>query len=177
MDGAVKEAKLHPHIKCLAHTLNLTGLTVRQAANLLAKIRRIVGYFHRSTFSTSMLNQKQELCKTPIYKLIKDVPTRWNSSYDMLERYLEQQLPISAVLMNMKNKEKDLPDLSDYDIKSATDLMNVLQPMKTITTMLCEEKIPTVSLIVPLQERIKISMQVNNFFHLQVNHVMKIQLY
>jgi hypothetical protein len=107
-----------------------------------------------------MLKQKQELCEVPVHKLIKDVPTRWNSAYSMIERFLEQQLPISAALLNLKNKEKDLPDLSDDDITNASLLLNILKPMKTITTLLCDEKSPTVSMILPLMERINICMKV-----------------
>ena len=35
----------------------------------------------------------------PKHKLIHDVVTRWNSTYDMIERVCEQQLPISSVLL------------------------------------------------------------------------------
>ncbi|KAJ4931669.1 hypothetical protein JOQ06_010110, partial [Pogonophryne albipinna] len=36
----------------------------------------------------------------PAHKLIMDVVTRWNSSLDILERYLEQQQAIAATLLS-----------------------------------------------------------------------------
>lgn len=34
---------------------------------------------------------KQVLLELPKYKLIQDVSTRWNSTYDTFSRYIEQQ--------------------------------------------------------------------------------------
>jgi len=39
----------------------------------------------------------------PKHKLIHDVITRWNSTYDMIERVCEQQLPISSVLLQRRD--------------------------------------------------------------------------
>ncbi|KAJ8364797.1 hypothetical protein SKAU_G00136280 [Synaphobranchus kaupii] len=50
------------------------------------------------------------------------------------------------------SKEIDTMDLSDTD---AEDMMKLLKPLKTATTVLCDEKMPTVSLIVPLKDMIK----------------------
>ena len=108
------------HIGCLAHTLNLAcgkALHITSVANLLAKMRRIVSYFHRSCLATTALKEKQTLLQLPKHKLIKDVSTRWNSALDMVSRYLEQQPAIYAALTSkeLRGKEKDLPTLSDRD--------------------------------------------------------------
>ncbi|CAL9695311.1 unnamed protein product [Knipowitschia caucasica] len=71
---------------------------------LLGRIRKVVSNFYRSTTAANVLKTKQEMLKLPSHKLINDVPTRWNSTYDMLERYLEQQVAIysaSPCLMMM----------------------------------------------------------------------------
>ncbi|KAK1877141.1 Zinc finger BED domain containing protein 1 [Dissostichus eleginoides] len=103
MDVAVREAGLSPHIKSFAHTLNLAskaGLNVNRASRLLGRVRRVAAFFHRSSTATAVLATKQGMLNLPAHKLIMDVVTRWNSSLDMLERYLEQQQAIAATLLS-----------------------------------------------------------------------------
>lgn len=101
--NAVREAELSPHIRCFAHTLNLAtkrGLKVPQMDRLLGRVNRIVGFFHRSDTANTSLKAKQALLELPKHKLLQDCKTRWNSSYDMLSRYVEQQAAVQAVFLN-----------------------------------------------------------------------------
>ncbi|XP_057197562.1 zinc finger BED domain-containing protein 4-like [Triplophysa rosa] len=107
---------------------------------------------------------KQKLLQLPPHKLIMDVTTRWNSTLDMLVRYLEQQAAISAALTSpaMRQNAHNIDTLDSSDILNAEDLVKLLNPLKTSTTVLCEEKSPTVSLIVPLKSMIEQSMAPND---------------
>ncbi|KAI4809002.1 hypothetical protein KUCAC02_017918 [Chaenocephalus aceratus] len=87
-------------------------MAVNQVSRLLGKIRRAVSFFHRSTTTAHVLEQKQEMLHLPKHRLINDVATRWNSSYEMVERYLEQQSVYSA-LSALKNK--DIANLTDQE--------------------------------------------------------------
>lgn len=92
-----------------------------------------------------------------------DVTTRWNSTLDMLARYLEQQAAIAAALTSSEIRQNARNiDTLDCDIRDAEDLVKLLHPLKAATTVLCEEKSPTVSLIVPLKSMIEQSMTPNN---------------
>ncbi|KAI4809482.1 hypothetical protein KUCAC02_018361 [Chaenocephalus aceratus] len=71
-------------------------MAVNQVSRLLGKIRRAVSFFHRSTTAAHVLEQKQEMLHLPKHRLINDVATRWNSSYEMVERYLEQQSAVKC---------------------------------------------------------------------------------
>ena len=46
----------------------------------------------------------------------QDVSTQWNSTYDMIERVLEQQLAVSAVLLQRQNLVLGLGDSSNITI-------------------------------------------------------------
>lgn len=151
---AVKESGLGQHIGCFAHTINLAtqrGLKVSQVDRLLGRVRRVVTYFHKSTSAASCLKLMQLRLGKPQHKLLMDVPTRWNSSFDMCSRYLEQQAPVYAALVEMK-KVSDVATLSESDVQNIENIVEVLRPLKTVTTMMCSQKHPTVSLIHPLKE-------------------------
>ncbi|XP_010778641.1 zinc finger BED domain-containing protein 1 [Notothenia coriiceps] len=163
MDVAVREAGLSPHIKCFAHTLNLAskaGFNVNRASRLLGRVRRVAAFFHRSSTATAVLATKQGMLNLPAHKLIMDVVTRWNSSLDMLERYLEQQQAIAATLLSaeVRRNAREIDTLEPADITDAEDMVRLLSPLKKATTVLCDESRPTVSLIVPLKHMIEQSM-------------------
>ena len=153
------------HVGCLAHTLNLAcgkALKLSSVTNLLARMRRVVAYFHRSTVATAILKEKQKRLQLPEHKLVMDVSTRWNSALDMISRYLEQQPAIYAALTSrvLRGRGNDVATLSERDIASAEELVVILTPLKVATTALCEESVPTLSMILPLQ-------------HQLINHTMK----
>ncbi|XP_051814940.1 E3 SUMO-protein ligase ZBED1-like [Acanthochromis polyacanthus] len=87
------------HVGCFAHTLNLASqaaLKIPSVARLMGRVRRIAAFFHRSTTVSHMLKEKQKLLNLCQHKLVIDVVTCWNSSLDMLERFLEKQPAITG---------------------------------------------------------------------------------
>lgn len=167
MRVAVKEAELSPHIRCFAHTLNLAsqaGLKVNAVSRLLGRVRRVASFFHRSSTATAVLTTKQKLLNLPVHKLIIDVVTRWNSSLDMVERYLEQQQAVAAALLSdeLRHKSREIDTLDTSDIANAEDLVKILLPIKKATAVLCDESQPTISLISPLKQMIQDSMATDN---------------
>ena len=90
-------------IGCLAHTINLaatSATSVKQVSDLLTKARKVVGTFNRSPLAANILKKKQELLlPNKQHKLIQDCPTRWNSSYDMLDRLHEQSQVRNIIFM------------------------------------------------------------------------------
>ena len=165
--NAAKQAELSPHVRCVAHTINLAtqrGLKISQMHRLLGRIRRIVSFFHKSTTAMAVLKSKQSLLELPQHKLINVVLTRWNSSHDMVQRFLEQQAAIEAFLLtkDVKKNAKDVHLLSEDDISGAESVIKVLGPIKTNTTILCDEKTPTISMIHPLKEMLIQQMKVSD---------------
>ena len=64
--------------------------------------RKLVGHFKHSTLAMAALKEKQEQLNLDKHRLIQDVSTRWNSTYFMFERLLEQCWGIYAVLHDKK---------------------------------------------------------------------------
>ena len=97
-----------PHIGCFAHTLQLgvqKAMEVPEIARALGRAKRLVSHFHHSVKSTNVLRQKQKDLHHAEQNLIQDVPTRWNSSYYMIERILKQQQPLCAALLEIRKTE------------------------------------------------------------------------
>ena len=91
------------HVKCMAHTLNLATqkcLAINQFSRVCGKVRRIVSYLHKSTTVASLLRKTLVQLELPSLKPVIDVPTRWNSTLEMLERYAQLRPAISVVLSN-----------------------------------------------------------------------------
>uniref|UniRef100_H3B220 DUF659 domain-containing protein n=1 Tax=Latimeria chalumnae TaxID=7897 RepID=H3B220_LATCH len=152
MDRAGEFARCEPHVKCYAHTVNLAvqrALKVNAVARLLGCICMIVYFF---STEAQQQNGKTQLLHLPEHKLIMDVCTQW-SSYDMVQRFLEFQMAVAVALQ--RHKKKDLNTLTDFDISLAENVAdNNLKPLKTITTALRNEQVPTISFIVPLQRQL-----------------------
>ncbi|KAK6169559.1 hypothetical protein SNE40_020592 [Patella caerulea] len=154
---------LGPNIRCFAHTINLAsqkGLAVPSVNRILGKIRKIASYFHHSPLGSHILHVKQDMIEIPQHNLIIDVSTRWNSSFDMINRYREQHEAVFLASIDLKKSNKDIAVPNDEEMSLIDDIIEVMGPLKTVTTILCSEKIPTVSIILPLKTKIINSMNI-----------------
>lgn len=97
------------YLPCFAHTLNLvvsSSLNKNESLSAIRKkVKNIVTYFHCSVKASDKLKEIQEQNKLPEQKLIQDIDTRWNSTYFMFARYIEQHDAITTVLCLLGRKE------------------------------------------------------------------------
>ncbi|XP_060077513.1 E3 SUMO-protein ligase ZBED1-like [Ylistrum balloti] len=169
MKSAAREANLSNHIGCFAHTLNLAAqraVGVGALQKSLVKIRKTVAYFHRSSTALEVLKEKCTLLKLPNLKLKMDVVTRWNSTYEMVDRYLQLQAAVQASLLSkdLRIKQDILKPLAltDEEIIVAETLVLVMKPMKTATVIMCDEHSPTLSVVWPLYQQILRSVRIQD---------------
>lgn len=74
----------------------------------------------------------------------------------MLERFLKQQPVFFATLMSRElRKGDDVNTLTEKDLSNTEDTMNVMAPLKVATIIMCEKETPTISMIAPLQAKLK----------------------
>lgn len=157
-------AEMDPHMRCIAHTLNLASqksLKLDRVSELLAKVRKVVTFFHRSPKATEVLHEMQAQLHLPNHKQIHDVSTRWNSSLDMLERFWKQQPAVLNTLLSNKIKRGEcMASLTEEDMTIIQDAIKLISPLKVATTLLSEKKQQqqqknTISMISPIQAKLK----------------------
>ena len=89
----------------------------------------------------------QEQLAKPRLKLIQEVETRWNSTFNMLQRLFEQREPVGAALASLTT---DIPPLSSEEYSIISDSLVVLAPFNNATTELSQEKRVSGSKVIPL---------------------------
>ncbi len=140
-----------PGIRCAAHLLNLCArdaLSDVFVEKILTKCRPLVGHFKRSGLAMSKIREIQRRLKMPIHKFTQEVPTRWNSTYYIIDRLYEQKE--SIVLYFNENTETDLDELSNSDWKHIETLLNILEPLEYATNKVSGEKYSSACILIPL---------------------------
>lgn len=136
---------------CLRHTLDSS----KSVQKLLAESRRLVSHFHHSSNATSMLNaqQVQQSKDNVPLRVVQDVPTRWNSTFYMLERLVKLRPHLTAVLADPVKTPK--PEhrallLKEKRWATAEELIDILKPAEKATRLLSGQSYLTASCILPI---------------------------
>ena len=99
-------------VSCFAHTFNLViKKAISSVADLVTvrtKYRSIVTFFKQSYLAKDKLFEMQNLLKVPNHKLILEVDTRWNLTYEMISRLLEQRQAVTSALTCFTEYEESL---------------------------------------------------------------------
>jgi len=139
-------------IPCFGHNLHLAvgkALALDRVSACLSRLRRTLSAFSRSNKMMRTLKEKQKTLDLPDHKLIHDEPTRWNSTFEMVDMFCEQQQAVCAVLAETRNKWHLMPKDSDMTILET--VREVLHPLNSFTDALSGEKDPTLSSVLPLK--------------------------
>ncbi|XP_050510130.1 E3 SUMO-protein ligase ZBED1-like isoform X2 [Diabrotica virgifera virgifera] len=138
------------HLECFAHTINLIvedGLKCDTITELLNKVREIAEHFECSYESSEKLSAYQTNAGTAVIELVEDTPTRWNSTYDMLRKFLEIEDALKSTLALI---DEQLPILTHSDWKVIKDLCRVLKPFEDATKYISGELYCSGSVVIPI---------------------------
>ncbi|XP_060768344.1 zinc finger BED domain-containing protein 4-like [Neoarius graeffei] len=135
-------------LPCMAHTLQLAvneGLQSQRAiTDAVATGRRIVTHFKHSPLAYSKLHVIQEELGQPKKRLQQDVPTRWNSTFYMLQSLLEQKRALSLYAT-----EHELPTIfTTHQWELIENVLSILQPFEELTKTISSSS-ATASSVIP----------------------------
>lgn len=151
MKKAITEAfGVEKHLPCFAHTLNLIPSNIIKEDNLIntvcKKVKTIVTFFKHSVIAADELRAQSNL------KLIQSVNTRWNSTYDMLERFIELADILSGILLHSPTAPVML---TAPELQAIKDFVQLLKPFKEATKIACDEHYLTGSKVIPIVNTLK----------------------
>ena len=146
---------------CVSHTVHLAvdkGLKCPRVSRVMAKARKLVEHFSRSTKSTYQLCQLQidaGKSDAEALVLIQDVTTRWTSSFNMLKRLsLLQDYVHRVVAVSDKRHVREL-DLSAEETYQLRELCAALEPLSSAMQDIGGESYCSMSLVQPLLHKLR----------------------
>ena len=138
MVAAFNEESGYTSAGCLIHTLQLVinkeVIEFPAVKEALHKARDICSHANKSTIFCNELRRQQRLQMEGNEKvLIQDVATRWNSTFDMAERFLELK---PAIISSIATVDANLVQLTKENWTYLQKTKDVLQVFKEATVML-----------------------------------------
>ncbi|XP_069963284.1 zinc finger BED domain-containing protein 4-like [Bactrocera oleae] len=119
--------------RCFLHTLQRAineSLKIQtEVTATIAAGRRLVTHFNHSGLAQEKLLRIQKELSLPEHQLVQDVSTRWNSTFYMIERLLEQKRAISLYVAD----HDTLINLTAQQWNLMEQCINLLKPFEEIT--------------------------------------------
>ena len=155
------------HLACFAHSLNLVPANVMLESadtddtddtdssinSICKKVKKIVKHFKKSVVIGDKLRSVTDL------KLIQSLPTRWNSTYAMLNRFIELSEKVGLILLQFPTAPEMLTSL---ELQSIKEFVELLKSFQDATNIVSGESYLTGSKIIPIVNTLRKNLQVTN---------------
>ncbi|XP_068572998.1 zinc finger BED domain-containing protein 4 [Cebidichthys violaceus] len=139
----------HVTMQCFGHTIDLIVSEAiksqRMVQNLLSIARKICERVHRSAKAKEKLVELQRAHQLPENQLIQDVPSKWRTSFFMLERLVEQKKAIDE--MSIECNFREMISCDQWEVMLS--VCNALKPFEVA----CREmsnRTATLGQVIPL---------------------------
>ncbi|GBP64668.1 Zinc finger BED domain-containing protein 4 [Eumeta japonica] len=134
---------------------------------MLAASRRIVTHFNHSALAQEKLKAIQKELNLPEHQLVQYVSTRWNSTYYLQERLLEQKRAVSLYIAD----HDKLSNLTPHQWNLMEQCISLLKPFEEITKITSSglscifEVVPHVATFMRYLQKEETARKVPNLLH------------
>ncbi|XP_053572600.1 zinc finger BED domain-containing protein 4 [Bombina bombina] len=139
----------HASVQCFGHTMDLIVneaiKSQRMVQNLLSIARKICERVHRSAKAKEKLAELQKEYRLPQHQLIQDVPSKWNTSFHMLERLIEQKRAIDQ--MSIECNFRELISCDQWEVMQS--VCHALKPFEAASREM-SMRMATLSQVIPM---------------------------
>ncbi|CAG8618126.1 14023_t:CDS:1 [Cetraspora pellucida] len=144
------------NVKCARHTLQLSvNLGLKQVDELISKCKTLVSILSKE--------KKRKQLKKPL-NVIKDVDTRWNSTFYSIEHLVYLRPAIMQLYLTLNNHtlrevRREAETISSFlsseeEFELLEELIVILSPFDEATQFLSESKYPTLGFMTPMLEEL-----------------------
>ncbi|KAJ8392034.1 hypothetical protein AAFF_G00083440 [Aldrovandia affinis] len=147
--GNTVEDNDHAAVQCFGHTIDLIVSEAiksqRMVQNLLSIARKICERVHRSAKAKEKLAELQKVYHLPENQLVQDIPSKWKTSFYMLQRLVEQKKAIDE--MSIECNFRELISCDQWEVMQS--VCNALKPFEVA----CREmsnRTATLGQVIPL---------------------------
>lgn len=148
--NAIKLVLKWEHFGCFIHSLNKViadALSLKPVEELISKVRQVVSFFRNDPIGSSELHISQINCNIEPKKLKQDIPMMWNSTFYMIQRFVELENAISStVTIQESNYLLIQPD--EWTVLK--ELTKILKSLEAITKAADQENYMLASLPIVL---------------------------
>lgn len=142
-------------IECVAHKIHLLvtdAIDDSPIKEIVDKMKKIITFFKQSTTAKAELDAFRVEGDLKVYSLLQSVPTRWDSVYLMMERFMELKDDLAKVILKHKDCESMCTALQ---LEVVNEAMDMLFQFHDFTKEMSSEEMPTSCVPVPLTCTIK----------------------
>jgi len=158
-----------PSVGCFAHSMQLCiqpQLTskkddMKHIVQLLAQCRSLGDHFSHSVLAKEKFRRVQESMQgIPHHQLTQDVATRWNSTYYMVDRIVEQEEAITSYERHYRG-ELPVAVPSSFKFGWLRQLVHLLRPVEEATREICRHS-ATAADVIPVIMAVKLKLQTDD---------------
>ncbi|XP_032348415.1 zinc finger BED domain-containing protein 4 [Camelus ferus] len=136
-------------VQCFSHTVDLVVSEAiksqRMVQSLLSTARKICERIRRSPRARAKLAELQKEYELPPHHLLQDVPSRWGTSFHMLERLIEQRRAVSELSVECNFREL----LSSDQWEVMQSVCHALKPFDAASREMSAQ-VSTLSQVIPM---------------------------